>query len=261
MFKRCPRQYYYRYMEDRVIPPKWIMCAGSAGHSTMEYNNTYKMEHGSDEKVSTLIEYFANEWDKQVEETEKILYEKVKPGEVVSKMKQPIQKYFSEGIFQDKIPTAVEKEFAIEFEGIDTTVVGTLDVEFGDEVYDYKFSQKKPSMQQLATSDQLKMYAVNKLIEDGKLPKKLGFPYLITTKTPQALIFEIPNIPSFVTNFVEDIKDYITTISGCVQSGIFPRNSSSYLCSPLACGYWEICRPNQKKIFFDLKDKYETKRR
>lgn len=260
MFKRCARQYYYRYMEGLIIPPKWIMCAGSAGHETMEFNNLFKMKHGIDEKVSTVIEYFANEWEVQKEKNEDIIYGKVKPGEVVSKMKQPIVQYFTNGNFYEDIPIAVEKEFALSFEGIDTTIVGTIDVEYEFGPFDYKFSQKKPSMQILATSDQLKMYATDRLIETKKLPTRLGYAYFIPTKIPQATIFDIPNIPVFMNNFMEDLKEGIQSISDCVRSGTFIRNSSSFMCSPDSCGYWDICRPGQKKIYIDLKTKYDKKK-
>lgn len=236
------------------------MVAGKAGHMSMEFNNLAKMKTGHDEKVSDVIEHFANSWDEEKEKHETISYEKIKPGDVVSKIKEPIKQYFANGIFEKEVPVAVEEEFALSFEGIATKVVGYIDVEFPDGVYDYKFSQRKPSIQQLATADQLKMYAVSYLIRNRKVPKKLGFTYLIPTKVPQANVYNIPSISEYVHDFMTDLKEGITSISNSVSSGTFARNSASFMCSPLSCGYWDICKPGQKKIFFDLKETYEKKK-
>jgi hypothetical protein len=259
MYKRCPKQYYFRYFEDRIIPPKWIMVAGKAGHNTMEFNNKYKMESGHDEKISTVIDYLANSWDEEKDKHETITYSKIKPGEVVSKISKPVIKYFTDGAFERDIPTGVEKEFRLNFEGIDTEVMGYIDVEYEDGVYDYKFSQRKPSIQQIATSDQLKMYAVSYLIEKRILPKRLGYTYFIPTKDPQANVYNIPMIEKFIENFMSDLKEAIISISNSTRSGVFPRNSASFMCSPEGCGYWDICKPGQKKIFYDLKTTYERK--
>ena len=260
MFKRCPRQYYYRYIEDRIIPPKWIMPAGKAGHKAMEYNNNSKMKTGINVKQNEVIEFFANAWKEETASYEKIMYGDMKPGDVVTLMKQPINKYFDDGTFIHDVPIAVEREFALQFEDIDTTVVGTIDVEFEPGIYDYKFSQKSPSINTIANSDQLKMYAVSKMVETKQLPKKLGFTYLISTKAPQVKIYEIPHIKTFINNFMQDLKESLETISLCLSSGVFIRNSTGFMCNPKDCGYWDICKPGQKKIYFDLETAYSTKK-
>lgn len=261
MYKRCPKQYYFRYMEDRIMAPKWTMVAGKAGHLSMEFNNLGKMKTGHNEKVSDVVDNFANNWDLEKDKHETISYQKIKPGEVVSIMRKPIEQYFANGILEHDIPTGVEKEFALSFEGIATKVVGFIDVVFPSGVWDYKFAQRKPSVQQLATSDQLKIYAVNELIETGSLPKNLGFAYLVPTKTPLAMLYNIPDVPAFINNFMVDLKEGITSISTSVASGVFPRNSASFMCSPESCGYWSICKPGQAKIFYDLKKTYDTKKK
>jgi hypothetical protein len=260
MYRRCPRQYYYRYMEDRVMIPKWIMVAGKAGHRTLEYNNTEKMKSGHDEKLSTVIDYLSNSWNEEKEKYEDIAYEKIKPGEVVSTISKSIIKYFTDGIFESEIPTEVEKEFELNFEGVGTKLSGIVDVLYKDSIFDYKFSQKRPTIQKIATGDQLKTYAVSYLAENKILPKRLGYTYLISTKTPQVVLYEIPSISNFVHNFMEDLRESIISISNSVRTGVFPRNPINYSCSPMSCGYWDICRPGQKKLFFDLKEAYERKK-
>lgn len=262
MFKRCARQYYYRYVEDRIIPPKWIMPVGKAGHKAMEFNNNNKMKTGIDAKKTDVVEVFTEEWKKEKASYEKIIYGDVKEKDIVPLMEKPINEYFIKGTFREDIPTAVEKEFALRFEDINIDVVGYIDVEFnGEKIYDYKFSQKSPSIQKIFAAEQLRMYSASHIIETNKSPKKVGFTYLISTKIPQIKVYDIPYNNKFMENFYEDLKESLITISNAMKSGTFIRNSSSFMCNPKDCGYWDICKPGQKKLYFELESKYTTKKK
>ena len=262
MYKRCPRQYYYRYVEDRIIPPKWIMPVGKAGHKAMEFNNKNKMKTGIDSKKTDVVEVFAEEWKKEKENYEKIIYGEVKEKDIVSLMQKPINEYFIQGTFIDNIPTAVEKQFAIRFNTIDIDVVGYIDVIFDNKlINDYKFSQKSPAIQKIFSAEQLKMYAASYIIETNKNPKKVGFTYLISTKVPQIKIYEINYTSKFMSTFHEDLKEVLIAISDSMKSGVFIRNSSSWMCNPNDCGYWDICKPGQKKLYYELTSKYGPKKK
>lgn len=261
MFLRCPKQYYYRYVEDLIRPPKWVMVAGKSGHRAMEFNNRHKMKTGENEKKHDVLDYFEACWIEEKDLYEEIVYGNIKPNEVVPLMIQPINRYFDKGTFINDIPIGVEKEFALNFEGIDTTVVGFIDLIFPGQIWDYKFSQKKPGVTQLANANQLSMYAISQFIENKVFPDKLGYAYLISTKEPQVNLYEIPNIKSFVRNFMENLKDSIITISNAMSTGTFIRNDTGFMCTPESCGYYDICKPGMKKIYYDLQTAYGPKKK
>ena len=243
MFIRCPKQYYYRYIEELVSPPSGMLILGKSGHEAIGYNYGQKIESHKDLKTSEVVDYFAEDFDSRVENEEPVFTDKT-PGQLkdsgVSVLKE-YQKTKSKLIQ----PKAVEQEFNIEFENVDYGLKGFIDLVTNDEkVIDHKFSKRTPSQAALDESLQLTAYRAGYEWLFESEPKELGFDYLITKKKPEIRYFE-----TFRTK--EDVDEYMELlgqISELIKTGIFYKNTQGWQCSEKFCGYFSKCRPH-KTIF------------
>lgn len=264
MFKRCPRQYRYRYIEGKKYPPKWSLVAGKTGHRVLEFNNIIKKDTGEDVSRNDIVEFYSFAYDEEIGKYEKINMEGLKKKEAKKVMLSPIEQYFKESSYKGWIPSEVEKEYNITFthSGKKDSILGYIDVEYQDKniIQDYKFTRRSPNINTLYNSTQLDMYALMYFTEHNKLPMT-EFEYLIATKTPKVKNFPIAKVRKQLDRFYDDLSEVIKAINISIQTDNWIRNSSGYYCSPTGCGYWDICRPGEKKLFFDLQKKMKGEKK
>ncbi len=253
MFKRCAKQYYYRYPMGLIIPPKWVMTGGKVGHSVLEYNNLQKMVTGKDISTKESSEYFVNEWDKALEE-EEVVFGKDKPLDARDKVRKTLDNYIENNPDKEDIPVEVEQEFNIKVN--DIPVKGFIDVTFKDKLKDYKFSGRSPSAIDLHNNSQISLYAVQHQLDKGFLPQ-LYFDYMIFTKTPKKEIIMIQRTPEMLERAMDDLTETTKLLEISYQTGLFPRNSNGWHCGPEYCGYWDKCKPGETKVYHQLSSQLE----
>ena len=57
MFRRCPRQWYLRYVKGKKEAPGESLVIGSMFHETLEWNYQQKIESHEDRPLSEVVEY------------------------------------------------------------------------------------------------------------------------------------------------------------------------------------------------------------
>ena len=70
MFRRCPRQYMYRYIEDRVMPPAVAMIKGTAVHHGAEVTHRHTIENGEPLGIEEAEQEVADVYEKRSEDIE-----------------------------------------------------------------------------------------------------------------------------------------------------------------------------------------------
>jgi len=255
MFLRCPRQYQHRYVEDIKKPPKWHMVTGKSGHKALEYNNIFKMAIGEPSKFSDMRDVYYSAWEESEASEEKIIFGEVKSNEAKKKGEDVLVEYYTKSKDVRKIPLQVEQELTLEIPEEDTKIFGIADVIYSDDLKDYKFSKKTPALATLFNSIQLPIYGLAHKATYGEYPKNLSFDYSIFTKVPKIATFDFTRTESFYANTYKEIIKIIKAIKMFMQAGFFNRNTNNYMCSPNDCGYWDMCRPGEKKIYYELTSK------
>ena len=247
MFLRCPRQYMYRYLDGIKIPPPGIFILGSAGHSAIAHNYKQKIKSYKDLKTSEVLDFFAEEFDRRVEEEDPI-FEDEKPGIVKDngiRVLGEYQKVKSKTIQ----PKEVEKEFAIEFANVNYFIKGFIDlITDTKELIDHKISKKSPYQQDLDDQLQMTGYHLGYKCLYEEDPKELRYDYLITTKKPQ-----IKSYTTFRTD--EDLDEYLELVGQIVETlkaGSFYKSTQGWHCSQKMCGYYKKCRPHKINKIYDL---------
>lgn len=136
-FLRCPNQYRLRYLLGEKEPPAGRLILGGAHHAMVEHNFIYKAGSYNDRPVKELQEKFVAELDKRVDEdggASAIDWGKTdkSPAEAHAEAKDKgaqLTKAWRELAAPRFQPTAVEREFRIQLEGVPVPVVGRIDVE------------------------------------------------------------------------------------------------------------------------------------
>ena len=83
MFRRCPYQYYCRYVLDMKLPPTSSLFMGKCFDKSINFNYAHKIEKGKDENVSAVKDYFNDTF--KAEQEEVYFDPEEKPEELKSK--------------------------------------------------------------------------------------------------------------------------------------------------------------------------------
>ena len=242
MYVRCPRQYYYRYVEQKIYPPKARLCQGRAFHSAHEDGFVRKMADHKGYKTSDLMILFAEYFDKEVQNSEpvfeegethgKLLDEGVKATDVYGKAKA---RYI--------YPKHVEMPFEIGFKNAPFTFKGYIDViDTCNRLLDIKLRSKRYSDKDKDTDLQLTSYFVGYREVFGTNPEEIAWDVTLLQKE-----IKFERVP--VTRTETDIKHFLLTVADvakAIRTGIFYPNTTSFLCSKEWCGYYQICMKGGK---------------
>lgn len=250
MFRRCARQYMYRYIEDRIQPPAVAMVKGSAIHYGAEVTHRSTIETGSPLPLEAAEQEVADLYEAKSEDIEDW------EGEDKSKEKEAAVRNFRIYYYQavPKIkPLKVEHTFA-QFIGtvpvrgvidlIDSVVTDTPTVDDDPDnlpmvevVSDLKVTSRKWPEQKIRHAAQLTFYSI---VEDTE---RVRVDFLLDQKSGTKYD-PIRSLRTIVDKqiLVEDVEEVVFLI----KKGNFPRcDPTSWVCTPRFCGYYERCRGPQ----------------
>jgi len=238
MFLRCPRQYMFRYLEKRKIPPSGAMVQSKAWHKTVEENYRQKVESEKDLPLSHMREFFASAYDEALQ-AEEIDFG---AGEDPCRLKDQgvdITTAHHKFVAPKVSPLLVEEKFCISLgDEFPYDLLGYWDlVDKDGMVVDNKAYKRCPSQQDADRDIQLGLYSLGYRVSQGKVEKGLRLDAIIKNKTPKAV-----QIRTTRTN--DDCRfllGLIEQIALAIQSGVFYPNPTGWSCSPRFCGYWALC--------------------
>jgi len=232
----CPYASWLRYTAAVKAPTTEYAARGIALHKALE------IEHKDKEfNLNSAINIFKAEF-KRIVDDEDVFINWPKFKKMESDGCDYLERYYiglKEGKFP--VPTSVEEEFTIPFEGIE--VVGKIDVEDNGEqlvVRDYKSASAKPDPWMLRHNLQFTCYAWATLVKHGKLPDKLIWHHL---KTGELLETER------TMQDVEQLQQIIRNAVQMNQLGIKHRVYHENVCD--MCEY-SGCRGRKNAICDDL---------
>jgi hypothetical protein len=233
MYRRCARQYEYRYIKNIKQPPGIAMTQGSAIHKGAEVTHRHTIEHGVplplEQATASVADTFEN-MSQMIEDWGEDF-----PGPIKDRTVQHFRTYYVSATPLIK-PKAVEYAFASKVGTV--PMVGFIDLidEANDVevVSDLKFTGKKWIEQKLRHETQLTLYAhitgISRVRIDFLLDYKAGAKYvpIRSERTPDdAKLLE------------EDIQATVEYI----KRGVFPRcDPTEWVCSERFCGYYQKCR-------------------
>ena len=238
MFLRCPRQFYYRYIEGKKRPPTGAMMQSKVWHKTVEQNYRQKTTSEKDLPLNDMREFFAEEYD-QTLKTEEIAFESNEdPGELKDEGVAITTAHHA--LIAPKVrPLLVEEKFVISLgDDFPYDLVGVWDLVDKDCVIaDNKAYGKTPNQADVDKDIQLSIYSLGYRVSQGRIEKGLRLDAVIKNLRPKP-------VQIFTTRTNENgrfILDLIEHVAKAMQSGIFYPNPNGWHCSPARCGYWSQC--------------------
>ena len=247
MFRRCPRQYMYRYINDLVRPPAVAMIRGTAVHHGAEVTHRHTIEKGKPLALKDAEQEVADVYDRKSEDIED--WEGEDPGKEKDATVRNFRIYYMQAVPKIK-PVKVESTFA-KFIGtvpvrgvidlVDSIETDTPTVDDDPDnlpmvevVSDLKVTGRKWPEQKVRHAPQLTFYSI---VEDTE---RVRVDFLLDQKSGT----RYEPISSYRTIndrqiLVEDLEETVFLI----KQGHFPRcDPTSWVCTPRFCGYYERCR-------------------
>lgn len=244
MFLRCPKQYEFRYVEGRKIPPSGAMVQSKAWHRAVEQNYRQKITTEKDLPLGDMQEFFAAQYEEALQ-SEEIAFEF---GENPGRLKDQgvaITEAHHKVIAPTVRPQLVEQEFRISLgDDFPYDLLGYWDVVDADGVVaDNKAYRRAPTQEDIDKDIQLGIYSLGYRVSTGKIEKGLRLDVVVKNKEPKAV-----QLHTSRTN--EDCRfllGLIEQVAKAMQSGIFYPNPNGWHCSPERCGYWSRCLGKGRK--------------
>lgn len=225
MWLRCGEQYRRRYVLGERLPPPGAIVQGTAVHAAAEVDLKHyldKQEHLTEADVADIA---ASAFDSAAEDAE--FQEGEEPGQLKDESVSLATTWRRE-LAPQVNPVAVEAEWSRDVG--DIKLVGRVDVEESEKVWDWKTAGKRPSKGTAQSSFQFRAYA-------AATGKKVSAGYLIKNKTPVTEVQEA----DFGPEVVPVVDETVRQVASAIRAGIFPPRTDGWWCSPTMCGYFATC--------------------
>jgi len=231
MYKRCPMQYKFRYIDGIKKPPKSALLLGQGLHSGLTEGFLMKINQTGDTRkiVNTICEKTAAE----IETLNSQMEFEFDEGEDVNKIKDDATKmgkiyYLNVG---KKIkPKEVKKSFEIEFTNTEWKLRGEIDL-IETDIIDWKTGSQKLQDDYILYDEQLKLY---KLV----VPKRTIIHQIVRYKIKEPQVFIFYNNPS--EKEIQETLRNCAIIVQLIRTGYFYKRNDVRYCS--WCGYKDICQ-------------------
>lgn len=242
MLLRCPRQYFFRYIEHIKAPPSGAMKQSRAFHLTAERNYRQKIESSQDLPPDELTDFYAQAFEEEMKSEEVVLDE----GQTHGGLKDEgvsIVKVHRDKIAPTVQPVAVEEKITLPLtagDGFAYDLMGVLDlVDVDGRVRDNKAIGKTPNQADLDKDIQLSTYALLYRLWKRRAEAGLRLDAIIKSKSgePKAKLLD-------TTRSREGLRLHLNNIghlARMVAAEAFPMNPTGWWCSPRFCGYWSRC--------------------
>lgn len=248
MFRRCPEQWYQRYVEGRVMPPQIAMIKGSSVHKGAEINHRQKIETREDLPRDQIVEQAVADYEARAGD-ELLLDEGKSRADQVGEGKDSVASLA--GLYADEVapsimPVMVEERILTPIDGAPPllTIIDVAD-EAGY-VRDLKTAGKSKNQKEADESFQLSCYALAYQERTGQLPAGMSLDVMVETKTPKYQRLNTVRGPEIVAPTIA----IIYAVLDAIQKGVFlPPAEGSWVCDPRWCGYYGSCNYTGKRRF------------
>lgn len=256
-YRRCPLQYYFRYIKDLIRAPSASLVEGNAVHKSVAVGHEESVRA---EKVplELMLDTYNDYWKKaKVEVDWKAEDDQVSEDLIVRRDHDFLRQYNQNFIPRlaprvDDRGAFVERRFWVTAGEARVPLLGFIDLVaknetvFADakspkgsgeeEVIDHKTATKSKTQADVDNDLQLTVYSrVTGIVN-------VRFQCFVKTKTPK--ITAVASKRS--VNSWKWAEFVVSEIAQCISKGVFPPGNDGWHCTPKFCGYWDMCRGRQR---------------
>lgn len=228
----CPRQYWWKYVVGEVAPPRGATVQGTAAHSAAQAALVHRMANGEDLAPDAVRDAAATAFDLAIPEADLAVDEE--PGALKDEA-VALAGLWAREVAPLLSPVAVEERFSVDIDGIE--VVGYLDVRELDGVADLKTVGRAPAEDAAEKSMQFALYAIAAEAAHGMFAPEVRADYLVRGRQPRHVRQTVTLPEGRLAATEETVRD----VAAAIESGLFPRNPSAFICSAKACPFHHRC--------------------
>lgn len=239
-FLRCPERWRRRYVEREYELPSGQMILGSSAGAAIGRHYQEVVDTGEGLSTPDVLDCFSDEWNDRTTR-EEIDWGRSQPETLRDSGGAAVTTYHRT-VAPTVVPTTVERQFSLSFDGVDWGLTGFLDFEEADgSVADLKMKGRKFSDAEAKVDLQPTAYLLARRAEGNPAP---AFHYhtMVRTKVPQAIVVPTIRTDSQLDHFVGRIftvaREIAWRLEHDVWQGAVP---GSWYCSERFCGHWDSC--------------------
>lgn len=236
MMSKCPKQFYYRYIEGLKVPPGAAFAFGTSYHHAVGENFEFKIKTKQDLAIGAVWAIFSDQWEREADQVD-WLFEDGDRGELKDVGLHLVELYLS-NIAPIRNPKAVEIEFDVAVPYVERRFRGRIDYVDNDGIYiDHKTSSKKWNQGRADTSLQVDAYYLAAQIEGEETPG-FCFDVAVKKKIPEVQVVQTHRSKIQIQEYVDRLQD----VEKLINAEIFPKTDpGNWWCSPRWCGYYPAC--------------------
>jgi len=243
-YMRCSMILYWRYEKNVKSPPSSAISFGVGIHKALETNFKQKIYSKKDLPVDMVTDIFRDTWKEAAKITVFDPEKNENPDEMLDEGTSMISKYQSE-ISPTIQPSVVETKFSIRLPGVSREVIGYIDlIDDKEVVIDHKTSRRTPDALTLAKDGQLTLYKVGYRAKYGHDPRGLRYDYMVRRSSKKTGNWVEIHQMQVERNAAQErcMAATFKTVSQAISLKQYFTNPTSFMCSPVACGYWSRCQ-------------------
>lgn len=240
MYYRCGEQFRRRYIEKEVIPPNLPAWQGRAVHKGAEINETERIYYEKPAPLDVVTDATRDRFIHGVSvEGVHISPDQAKYGKrlVSSALDTTIElaKLYYRELSPSYFPVAVEQPLYGTLPGMNVSVMGILDIEaVGGRLIDMKVTKQTWNQRKADTNSGLTVYPF--LMES--FPTQICIENLVSAKDPK-------RVQIVTTRTAEDLRKWVERANYALMAiakGVFPpTDPGNWVCDPRWCGYFFTC--------------------
>ena len=246
MFRRCARQYYFRYIKGIRIPTAHMLTLGSSYHSALATNYKQKIVSKMDLPVQEIVEAFSDDFDRRALDKE-IEWFGNRPG-AIKDIGIPLVKKYQEEVAPGVQPILVEHRFELvlpEKAEVAVPLVGYIDLADEDPAtreprgeVEHKTGARSWNQERVDGDLQAFPYILWFQQKYGKSPW-FRFHIAVKTKKPKIQVLATSRSQEEMDWYIESV---VKEVYASIRSGNFPATGDGWACSEKWCGYFHLCR-------------------
>jgi len=233
MYLRCPKQWYFRYIEGLSVPPAAAAFTGSRAHDASAAALTPLLTGGALLPADTTLDAYDTFFEKGSQD-EDVEWGDGTAGEWKDKGVKALKSHHP-AILANTAPIALEAKLERPIPDTPYTLLGFVDVVEADALRDHKFGARLKSQTDADQSMQLSAYAwLNEKAGEVSLDSSSfagKSSRIISARTPAQITFYLENT----------LIPVALSIADAVEKGRFPCHTEGWHCGAQWCGFFDRC--------------------
>lgn len=240
LFMQCSEKWRRRYLEREYEPANGKMLIGSAAGAAESHSFQAQIDTGAGLPLDDVLDLYADEWTERTGR-EEIVWGDDKPDDLRSSGQAALTAYHSTVAPQVR-PVSVERQFTLDFEGVDWSFTGFLDLEEEDlSVGDLKFRGARMSPQDAAADSQASAYLLARRSE-GQPASEFRFHTAVRVKKPYAEIVPTTRTDQQLDWFTQRVYNVAAEMAWRTEYDCWDgAPPGAWWCSQRSCGFWGSC--------------------